>query len=72
MEFEKGQLYQKTNICCVEKLILTKIVHRRKKEIQNVTIVGDLMSPTTKAVLPTRNELSGNAWSKTKFFMPQS
>ena len=42
------------------------------KEIQNVQIVGDVMSPTTKVVLLTRIKPLGNMWSKTKFPMPPS
>ena len=44
----------------------------KKKGNQNVLIVGDLMSPTTKAVLLTRIKPSGSMWSKNKFHMPQS
>ena len=49
------------------KTALTKI-----KGNQNVLIVGDLMSPTTKAVLFTRIKPSGSMWSKSKFHTPQS
>ena len=35
-------------------------------------IVGDLMSPTRKAVLLTRIKPSGSMWSKSKFHTPQS
>ena len=41
------------SVLCVVQLIRTKTVHT-KKEVQNVIIVGDLMSPTTEAVLLTR------------------
>ena len=34
---------------CVVKLIHTKTAQTRKKEVQNVQIVGDLLLPTTKA-----------------------
>ena len=53
------KLYQK-NVLCVVKLILTKTVLTRKKGNQSVLIVGDLMSPTTKAVLLIRIKPSGN------------
>ena len=39
----------------------------KKKGNQNVLIVEDLMSPTTKAVLLTRIKPSGSMWSKTSF-----
>ena len=42
------------------------------KGIQNAQIDGDLMSPTAKAVLPTRNKRSDNMWFKTKCQMPRS
>ena len=44
----------------------------KKKGNQNVLTVGDLMSPTTKAVLLTRIKPSGSMWSKNKFHTPQS
>ena len=47
----------------VMKLIRTKTVLTKKNEIQNVQIVGDLMSPTTKAVLLPRIKPSGNMHS---------
>ena len=43
-----------------------------KKGNENVLIVGDLMSPTTKTVLLTRIKPSGSMWSKNKFHIPQS
>ena len=48
------------NVLCVVKLISKETVQTRKKEIQNVKIVEDLMSPTTKAVLLTRIKPLGN------------
>ena len=59
-------------VLCVVKLILTKIVLTREKGNQNVLIVGDLTSPTTKAVLLIRIKPSGSMQSKTKFPMPLS
>ena len=44
----------------------------KEKEVQNVQIVGDLMSPTTKAVLLIRIKPLGNMKSKPKFPMPPS
>ena len=44
----------------VVQLIRTKIVQIKKKEIQNVQIVGDLMLPIIKAVLHTRTKLLGS------------
>ena len=60
------------NVLCVVKHILIKTALTKKKGNQNVLIVGDLMSPTTKAVLLTRIKPSGSMWSKNKFHMPQS
>ena len=59
---KKGtKLYQKNrNVLCVVKLICTKTVQTKKKEAQNVKIVGDLMLPTTDAVLHTRIKPLGN------------
>ena len=37
---------------------------------KNVLIVGDLMSPATKAVVLTRTKPSGSMWSKNKFNTP--
>ena len=53
------------NVLCVVKPILTKTVQRKKKEVQNVQIGWELMSPTTEAVLLTRIKPSSNMWSKT-------
>ena len=44
----------------------------KEKEVQNVLIVGDLMSLTTKAVLLIMIKPSGNMWSKIKFRIPPS
>ena len=60
------------NVLCVVKHILIKTALTKKKGNQNVLIVGDLISPTTKAVLLTRIKPSGSMWSKNKFHMPQS
>ena len=60
------------NVLCVVKHILIKNSLKNKKGNQNVLIVGDLLSPTTKAVLLTRIKPSGSMWSKNKFYMPQS
>ena len=51
---------KKQKLLCVVKLIRTKPVLTKKKEIQNVQIVRDLMSPTAKAVLLTRIKSLGN------------
>ena len=60
------------NVLCVVKHILIKTALTKKKGNQNVLIVGDLMSPTTKVVLLTRIKPSGSMWSKNKFHTPQS
>ena len=59
------------NVLCLVKHILLKTALTKIKGSQNVLIVGDLMSPTTKAVLLTRIKPSGSMWSKDKFHMPQ-
>ena len=48
------------NVLCVVKHILIKTVLTKIKGNQNVLIVGDIMSPTTKAVLLTRIKLSSS------------
>ena len=48
------------NVLCVVELIHTKTIQIKKKEIQNVQIVGDLMSSIIKAVLRTRTKLLGS------------
>ena len=60
------------NVLCVVKHILMKTALTNIKGNQNVLIVGDLMSPTTKAVLLTRIKPSGSMWSKNKFHTTQS
>ena len=60
------------NVLYVVKHIHIKTALTKKKGSQNVLIVGDLMSPTTKAVLLTRIKPSGSMWSKDKFDVPQS
>ena len=54
----RHQIGQKNprNVLCVVKLILTKTVQTKKKETQNVPTVGDLMSPTTEAVLSYKDQ----------------
>ena len=48
------------NVLCVVKLIHTKTVQTKRKGNQSAQIVGDLMSPTTDAVLHTRTRPSGS------------
>ena len=49
---------QNRNVLCV--VIPTKTVQTKKKEVQNVLIVGNLMSLSTEVVLLTRIKPSGN------------
>ena len=63
---------KKQNVLCVVKHILIKTALTKIKGNQNVLIVGDPMSQTTKAVLLTRIKLSGSMQSKDKFHMPPS
>ena len=60
------------SVFCVVKHILIKTALTKTKRNQNLLIVGDLMSPTTKAVLLTRIKPSGSMCSKSKFHAPQS
>ena len=55
------------NVLCAVKHILIKTALTKIKGNQNVLIVGDLMSPTTKAVLLTRIKPSGNMGPKASF-----
>ena len=48
------------NVLCVVKLFRTRTVQTKRKENQSAQIVGDLMSPTTEAVLLTRIKPLGN------------
>ena len=57
----RHQILPKTrNVLCVVKLIHTKAVQTKRKENQSAQIVGDLMLPTTEAVLHIWTKPSGN------------
>ena len=57
----RHQIVPKTrNVLCVVKLIRTRTVQTKRKENKSAQIVGDLMSPTTEAVLLTRIKPLGN------------
>ena len=62
-------MYQNTKMCCVEKHILIKTVHKKKIGIQ--IIVGVLISPPARAALLTRSKPSGDVWSNNRFLMHQ-